>query len=123
VTRRHRRRSDAATPTAFGYVRDADTPVHFSDVVSALRALAEVASRSRDREMADAARRVEALVESLRSQFIDDLVGARLPSETGVAVDRSRTRHVDAASGGQDAEEDDAVTRLRPSSSRAASNS
>ena len=121
MTRRRRQGPASAAPSAFGYVRDADTPVSFTDVVAALRSLADVAAGAQDREIVEAARRVEVLVDSLRSQFVDDVVGLRLPSQTAIAVDRVRSRG--SALGDQFAGTDDAVTRLRPPSSRAASNS
>jgi hypothetical protein len=91
--------------------------VLFHDVIAAVGSLAAAASRSGEREVADAALHVETLVRRLRSQFVDDVVGPRLPSQTAIVVDRERRRERQAGV------EDEAVTRLRPDPSRAASNS
>jgi hypothetical protein len=117
VTRRRSSRNASAAPAAFGYVRSTDTPVLFHDVVAALGSLASAAARSGEREVVDAALHVESLAQSLRSQFVDDVVGPRLPSQTAVAVDRERSRERQADV------EDEAATRLRPDPSRVASNS
>jgi len=117
VTRRRSSRIASAAPAAFGYVRSTHTPVLFHDVVAALRSLATTAARSGEREVVDAALHVESLFQSLRSQFVDDVVGPHLPSQTAVAIDRERDRERQADV------EDEAVTRLRPDPSRAASNS
>lgn len=117
MTRRRPSRNASAAPATFGYVRSIDTPVLFHDVVSALRSLAAAASRAGEDEVVDAALHVESLVQGLRSQFVRDVVGPRLPSQTAIAVDRERRREL------QGDVEHEAVTRLRPDPSRAASNS
>lgn len=62
-------------------VADAGGTVRMVDVVREIQAIALAAERAADPEIVAACRRAQSLLARLRNDFIEDLIGAKAPSE------------------------------------------
>lgn len=62
-------------------VADAEGTVRMVDVVREIQAIALAAERAADPEIVAACRRAQSLLARLRNDFIEDLIGAKAPSE------------------------------------------
>lgn len=84
-------RETAAPPTE-------GRPLVMSDVMREIQAVARIAEEREDAELAQACRRVQSILDRIRNQFVEDLVGPTPPAERPIALNELRSARA-AASG------------------------
>lgn len=66
-------------------------PIVMSDVMREIQAVARIARERDDAELARACRRVQSILDRIRNQFVEDLVGPTPPAERPIALDEVRS--------------------------------